>query len=119
MKLAGPQLVQMYIGDGAKLVRDAFDLAKVSSFYERNAGWNSNSFGTYREVMRFGIAITVMVFSNPSDFNHWKANSRGQSPTAMLSFLPKLVYLIPVRTCAYYRDVPCLTLHGHHVKSNQ
>ena len=28
MKLAGPQLVQMYIGDGAKLVRDCFDLAK-------------------------------------------------------------------------------------------
>ncbi|ELA47910.1 26S protease regulatory subunit 6A [Vavraia culicis subsp. floridensis] len=27
MKLAGPQLVQMYIGDGAKLVRDAFKLA--------------------------------------------------------------------------------------------
>ena len=25
---SGPQLVQMYIGDGAKLVRDAFDLAK-------------------------------------------------------------------------------------------
>lgn len=28
MKLAGPQLVQMFIGDGAKLVRDAFALAK-------------------------------------------------------------------------------------------
>lgn len=28
LKLAGPQLVQMYVGDGAKLVRDAFDLAK-------------------------------------------------------------------------------------------
>ena len=28
LKLAGPQLVQMYIGDGAKLVRDAFDLAR-------------------------------------------------------------------------------------------
>ena len=28
LKLAGPQLVQMYIGDGAKMVRDAFDLAK-------------------------------------------------------------------------------------------
>lgn len=27
LKLAGPQLVQMYIGDGAKLVRDAFKLA--------------------------------------------------------------------------------------------
>ena len=28
MKLAGPSLVQMFIGDGAKLVRDAFALAK-------------------------------------------------------------------------------------------
>jgi 26S proteasome regulatory subunit T5 len=28
LKLAGPQLVQMFIGDGAKLVRDAFDLAR-------------------------------------------------------------------------------------------
>ncbi|KAM0688460.1 26S proteasome regulatory subunit 6A [Conglomerata obtusa] len=28
LKLAGPQLVQMYIGDGARLVRDAFALAK-------------------------------------------------------------------------------------------
>jgi len=28
LKLAGPSLVQMFIGDGAKLVRDAFDLAR-------------------------------------------------------------------------------------------
>ena len=28
MKLAGPQLVQMFIGDGAKMVRDAFALAR-------------------------------------------------------------------------------------------
>eukprot|EP00548_Thalassiothrix_antarctica_P003835 CAMPEP_0194132404 /NCGR_PEP_ID=MMETSP0152-20130528/2884_1 /TAXON_ID=1049557 /ORGANISM="Thalassiothrix antarctica, Strain L6-D1" /LENGTH=454 /DNA_ID=CAMNT_0038827455 /DNA_START=30 /DNA_END=1394 /DNA_ORIENTATION=+ len=28
LKLAGPQLVQMFIGDGEKLIRDAFDLAK-------------------------------------------------------------------------------------------
>jgi len=28
LKLAGPQLVQMYIGDGAKIVRDAFEIAK-------------------------------------------------------------------------------------------
>lgn len=28
LKLAGPSLVQMFIGDGAKLVRDAFALAK-------------------------------------------------------------------------------------------
>ena len=31
LKLAGPQLVQMYIGDGSKLVRDAFALAKEKS----------------------------------------------------------------------------------------
>lgn len=31
LKLAGPQLVQMFIGDGAKLVRDAFELAKEKS----------------------------------------------------------------------------------------
>jgi len=28
LKLAGPSLVQMFIGDGAKMVRDAFDLAR-------------------------------------------------------------------------------------------
>merc|ERR1719450_3194 len=28
LKLAGPQLVQMFIGDGAKIVRDAFVLAR-------------------------------------------------------------------------------------------
>jgi len=31
LKLAGPQLVQMFIGDGAKMVRDAFDLAREKS----------------------------------------------------------------------------------------
>ncbi|KAI1730618.1 ATPase family associated with various cellular activities (AAA) domain-containing protein [Ditylenchus destructor] len=31
LKLAGTQLVQMYIGDGAKLVRDAFALAKAKA----------------------------------------------------------------------------------------
>ena len=29
LKIAGPQLVQMFIGDGAKLIRDAFELAKT------------------------------------------------------------------------------------------
>jgi len=28
MKLSGPSLVQMFIGDGAKMIRDAFALAK-------------------------------------------------------------------------------------------
>jgi 26S proteasome regulatory subunit T5 len=31
LKLAGPSLVQMFIGDGAKLVRDAFELAREKS----------------------------------------------------------------------------------------
>ncbi|KAK7252385.1 hypothetical protein RIF29_36287 [Crotalaria pallida] len=31
LKLAGPQLVQMFVGDGAKLVRDSFQLAKEKS----------------------------------------------------------------------------------------
>ncbi|EZG81160.1 26S protease regulatory subunit 6A-like protein [Gregarina niphandrodes] len=31
LKLGGPQLVQMFIGDGAKIVRDAFELAKEKS----------------------------------------------------------------------------------------
>ena len=28
LKLSGPQLVQMYIGDGSKMIRDAFELAR-------------------------------------------------------------------------------------------
>ena len=32
LKLAGPALVQMFIGDGARLVRDAFALGKYN-FY--------------------------------------------------------------------------------------
>ncbi|CAL1407480.1 unnamed protein product [Linum trigynum] len=31
LKLAGPQLIQMFISDGAELVRDAFQLAKEKS----------------------------------------------------------------------------------------
>jgi len=38
LKISGPQLVQMYIGDGAKLVRDAFDLAKEKITKEGKKG---------------------------------------------------------------------------------
>jgi 26S proteasome regulatory subunit T5 len=38
LKLAGPQLVQMFIGDGAKLVRDAFELAKEKCEEGNRAG---------------------------------------------------------------------------------
>jgi len=38
LKLAGPQLVQMFIGDGAKLIRDAFELAKTKIAAGTSAG---------------------------------------------------------------------------------
>jgi len=38
LKLAGPQLVQMYIGDGAKMIRDAFELAKEKILKEGRKG---------------------------------------------------------------------------------
>ncbi|RLN88831.1 hypothetical protein BBJ28_00002878 [Nothophytophthora sp. Chile5] len=38
LKLAAPQLVQMFIGDGAKLVRDAFELAKEKCKDEDRGG---------------------------------------------------------------------------------
>lgn len=38
LKLAGPQLVQMFIGDGAKLIRDAFELAKAKITQGLSAG---------------------------------------------------------------------------------
>jgi 26S proteasome regulatory subunit T5 len=38
LKLAGPQLVQMFIGDGAKLIRDAFELAKAKILSGVSAG---------------------------------------------------------------------------------
>lgn len=41
LKLAAPQLVQMFIGDGAKLVRDAFALAKVRTRASRRAALTS------------------------------------------------------------------------------
>lgn len=38
LKIAGPQLVQMFIGDGAKLIRDAFELAKEKVSSGASAG---------------------------------------------------------------------------------
>jgi len=38
LKLSGPQLVQMFIGDGAKMVRDAFELAREKITTEGRKG---------------------------------------------------------------------------------
>eukprot|EP00501_MAST-03F_sp_TOSAG23-6_P000937 GSMAST32.ASY1.ANO1.973.1 assembled CDS len=51
LKLAGPQLVQMFIGDGAKLVRDAFDLAKEKIDAIGTKRFDSDQSGD-REVQR-------------------------------------------------------------------
>ncbi|KAG1326609.1 26S proteasome regulatory subunit 6A [Cocos nucifera] len=69
LKLAGPQLVQMFIGDGAKLVRDAFQLAKEKSpciiFIDE-----IDAIGTKR-FDRFGIdyvsVLTVIAATNRAD----------------------------------------------------
>jgi 26S proteasome regulatory subunit T5 len=55
LKLAGPQLVQMYIGDGAKMVRDCFDLAKEKIEKEGRKGAvifidELDAIGTKRQV---------------------------------------------------------------------
>ena len=44
LKLAGTSLVQMYIGDGAKMVRDAFELAKEKSV-GRGGAWRGGEKG--------------------------------------------------------------------------
>ncbi|CAN1219818.1 26S proteasome regulatory subunit 6A homolog A, partial [Linum perenne] len=65
LKLAGPQLVQMFIGDGAKLVRDAFQLAKEKSpciiFIDE-----IDAIGTKR-FDRYGIFLWVIAATNRAD----------------------------------------------------
>jgi len=61
LKLAGPQLVQMFIGDGSKIIRDAFTLAKekapaiifideLDAIGQKRSGGDEHSGG--REVQR-------------------------------------------------------------------
>ena len=61
LKLAGPQLVQMFIGDGAKLVRDAFELAKekIKSGDRKGGKHRTLSFSFFRE---YGPAIQEYVY---------------------------------------------------------
>jgi len=57
LKLAGPQLVQMYIGDGAKLVRDAFDLAKEKITKEGRKGKQAIHFLLCLSIITLWIQI--------------------------------------------------------------
>lgn len=52
LKLAGPQLVQMFIGDGAKLVRDAFALAKEKVSISLYFPWCIRLFESMQESRR-------------------------------------------------------------------
>ena len=84
LKLAGSQLVQMYIGDGAKMVRDAFALAKekaptiifideIDSIGVKRSGENSS-----REVQRTMLELLNQLdgFSGNSDIKVIAATNR-------------------------------------------
>merc|ERR1711881_441541 len=86
LKLAGPQLVQMFIGDGAKLVRDAFALAKerapaIIFIDELDAigtkRFNSEKAGD-REVQRTMLELLNQLdgFSSTSDIKVIAATNR-------------------------------------------
>ncbi|VVC35228.1 ATPase, AAA-type, core,ATPase, AAA-type, conserved site,P-loop containing nucleoside triphosphate [Cinara cedri] len=86
LKLAGPQLVQMYIGDGAKLVRNAFALAKEKApaiiFIDEldaigTKRFNSERVGD-REVQRTMLELLNQLdgFSSTSDIKVIAATNR-------------------------------------------
>lgn len=86
LKLAGPQLVQMFIGDGAKLVRDAFALAKEKSpsivFIDELDAIGSKRFDSEkagdREVQRTMLELLNQLdgFSSTSDIKVIAATNR-------------------------------------------
>ena len=89
LKLAGPQLVQMFIGDGAKLVRDAFALAKEKApaiiFIDE-----LDAIGTKRYRSSFFFFFGSRKHpSSPSRFDSEKAGDREVQRT-MLELLNQL-----------------------------
>ena len=107
LKLAGPQLVQMFIGDGAKLVRDAFALAKEKApaiiFIDELDAIGTKRFDSEkagdREVQRTMLELLNQLdgFSSTSDI---KVTSQSQSITNKLVPPPYFLFYPPVR-------IPC------------
>ena len=67
LKLAGPQLVQMFIGDGAKLVRDAFALAKEKApaiIFIDELDAIGKSFTIFRLSHRILIQFLILIIRN-------------------------------------------------------
>ena len=62
LKLAGPQLVQMFIGDGAKIVRDAFALAREKVSVREQASWAATNTHaqphSHMHVWNQGLGVT-------------------------------------------------------------
>ncbi|PKU85629.1 26S protease regulatory subunit 6A like [Dendrobium catenatum] len=75
LKLAGPQLVQMFIGDGAKLVRDAFQLAKEKSpciiFIDEIDAIGTKRFDRYDMLLSgiYLVAVSLQQNLNAFDFD--------------------------------------------------
>ena len=86
LKLAGPQLVQMFIGDGAKMVRDAFALAKEKApaiiFIDELDAIGTKRFASEkegdREVQRTMLELLNQLdgFSSSSDIKVIAATNR-------------------------------------------
>ena len=86
LKLAGPQLVQMFIGDGAKIVRDAFALAREKAptiiFIDEIDAVGTKRFDSDkngdREVQRTMLELLNQLdgFSNDSDIKIIAATNR-------------------------------------------
>lgn len=97
LKLAGPQLVQMYIGDGAKLVRDAFALAKEKApaiiFIDELDAIGTKRFDSDksgdREVQRTMLELLNQMDGFSSDTRikvFFMVNSRSLQPPIVLTF---------------------------------
>lgn len=70
MKLAGPQLVQMFIGDGAKMVRDAFALAKEKAEKDKAEKGKGSAIIFIDELDAIGTKVcnNVHIFTNNYNF---------------------------------------------------
>lgn len=118
LKLAGPQLVQMFIGDGAKLVRDAFALAKEKSpaiiFIDELDAIGTKRFDSEkagdREVQRTMLELLNQLdgFSSTADIKVIAATNRVDilDPALLRSgklVLIKVIYSVTIETLIKFK----------------
>ena len=92
LKLAGPQLVQMFIGDGAKLVRDAFALAKEKApaiIFIDELDAIGNPLQLVKIKLSTAVCNFILIYSGTKRFDSEKAGDREVQRT-MLELLNQL-----------------------------